>query len=643
MAAVASEKIIDPTASPPISQSMDNNSSAPFSDAAATDSTSPADAPDRTSTSTPSPSRQIDSQSQPSKSEEYRQLFRLPPDEVLVQDFNCALQDNFLLQGHMYLFDRYICFYSNLFGFETKKIIPFHEITFIRRAKVAAIFPTAIEITTGGQKHFFTSFLSRDEAFKLISDGWLEHGNGSKEITDQQESKCENSSQENGSAIVEKSESSRQSVDKLDIIERDKDVPVTEDSKLSVSGEAETVSMSSGLQSNEVEDVEVAQFIECSSSGKPSVWEQEDSDAPVVPECYTMVAESKFPIGVEEFFHLFVSDDSVSFQESFHGKCGDKDFKCTPWRPHEIYGHTRDVSFQHPIKLYFGARFGSCQEVQKYRVYRNGHLVSETSQEINDVPYGDYFRVEGRWDVVRDGSDSKPGCILKVYIHVAFSKKTVWRGKIVQSTVEECREAYAIWIDLAHEELKQKNLEKEEAVSLLSNSVPNGQIVLEKQASTEERVSEKASDANISEMLPDLKDVNQHINNSLQENLSGSASVGSLLKDSFVKFCTYMKYQSTPTLLLVITVAVILLLMQISILVLLSRPQRIHLIPQADGMSGGMYRGGDKAETLTLLDKQLKILKEEMHVVEALLEKMQHEHTLLKRKLKDLEILRNRQ
>ncbi|KAL2463408.1 Uncharacterized protein Fot_53064 [Forsythia ovata] len=30
---------------------------------------------------------------------------------------------------------------------------------------------------------------------------------------------------------------------------------------------------------------------------------------------------------------------------------------------------------------------------------------------------------EGRWSVVRDGSDSKPGYILKVYIHVAFPRK----------------------------------------------------------------------------------------------------------------------------------------------------------------------------------------------------------------------------
>lgn len=30
------------------------------------------------------------------------------------------------------------------------------------------------------------------------------------------------------------------------------------------------------------------------------------------------------------------------------------DFQCTSWDKHAQFGHVRDVSFQHPIKLYFG-------------------------------------------------------------------------------------------------------------------------------------------------------------------------------------------------------------------------------------------------------------------------------------------------
>ncbi|KAI3444798.1 hypothetical protein Pfo_001463 [Paulownia fortunei] len=643
MAAVVSEKMVDPTptSAPPISQSMDNNNNSSRRFSGDSPSGSPAhEALDRSSASTPSPSRQLDPQSQPpSRVEEYRQLFRLPLDEVLIQDFNCAFQENFLLQGHMYLFVHHICFYSNLFGFETKKIIPFHEITSVRRAKAVAVFPTAIEIIAGAKKYFFTSFLFRDEAFKLINEGWLQHSNGSEEITDQQEPKSDISSQENGSSMVEESGSSRQSVDESDIIESDKNGPILEESKHFCDGEPEIVATSSVMEVREEVNPEAAPIIECSSSEKSSVWEPEDTDAPGVPEGYTKVAESKFPIRVEEFFNLFFSDDGVNFHESFHRKCGDKDFKCTSWHPHEKFGHTRDVSFQHPIKLYFGARFGSCQEVQKYRVYRNCHLIVDTSQEISDVPYGDYFRVEGLWDVEKEGSDSNPGCILRVYTNVAFSKKTMWKGKIVQSTVEECREAYAIWIDHAYEVLKQKNLEKEEG-GCASNLISNEQVQLENLENTQQQyVESKTSNVRVSEIIPDVKDMNR-INDPPQGNV-GEASVGSLLRDTFAKFFASLKYQNTPSLLLVITIAVILLLMQISILVLLSRPQRIHVIPQADFMSSMHGMSENRGEALASLNKQIKYLKEEMHFVETLLEKMQNEHAQLKGKLKDLELFRN--
>ena len=84
------------------------------------------------------------------------------------------------------------------------------------------------------------------------------------------------------------------------------------------------------------------------------------------------------------------------------------EFKCSLWRTDDVLGPTRDISFQHPIKIYFGslffhlreyltffsmflflfyfsyifmivlilhgykgAKFGGCQEIQKFRVYRD--------------------------------------------------------------------------------------------------------------------------------------------------------------------------------------------------------------------------------------------------------------------------------
>lgn len=82
------------------------------------------------------------------------------------------------------------------------------------------------------------------------------------------------------------------------------------------------------------------------------------------------------------------------------------------------------------------------------------------------------------------------------------------------------------------------------------------------------------------------------------------------------------------------------LLLQISIIVLLARPQQIHVVPQANYLSSMNVGPAEEAKTMLLLDKQISHLKEEMLMVETLLEKMQLQHALLKAQLQD--VLRDR-
>ncbi|XP_039002191.1 protein VASCULAR ASSOCIATED DEATH 1, chloroplastic-like [Hibiscus syriacus] len=599
-----------------IDSSLSKSSSGDVSDSLALpNDVSTTDTPDRNdpSNSSPNPSyKDVEIQSQSAlRSEEYRQLFRLPPEEFLVQDFNCAFQESILLQGHMYLFVRYICFYSNIFGFETKKVIAFNEITSVNRAKTAGIFPNAIEIFAGGRRYFFASFLSRDEAFKLIKDGLVQYGNGAQELTEQQESMSESSAQENGF-----------------VAEWNEDIPTSSGSKVPSTSETNAEVSPESVINDGV-----------SASGDNS-WKPEDCDAPKVAECFTKVAEIKFPIKVEEFFNLFFSDNAVNFIESFHRRCADKEFKCSSWCPHDEFGHVRDVSFQHPIKLYFGAKFGSCQEVQKFRIYRNSHLVLETSQEISDVPYGDYFRVEGLWDVERDSDDPQEGCVSRVYVNVAFSKRTVWKGKIVQSTLEECREAYATWIDMAHESLKQST-DKQGGVDPSGSSTENGEVRVERQVSTtepSERPHNTSGPVRTLQMF-DSQDVNQQIGNLLQESLTSASSIPSLLREFVRKSYSYMKRQGHISLVLAVAFAVI-FLMQVSIVVLLNRPQHLHVSYPVEYMGSMMGGGGgreSRAEAVAWLEKRMHHLKEEMTMVEARLERMQHEHSALKAQLKETE------
>ncbi|XP_024026457.1 protein VASCULAR ASSOCIATED DEATH 1, chloroplastic isoform X3 [Morus notabilis] len=617
----------------PPQPTMEPSPSRLSSDAALESSSSPlisssAATPDRDdpSNSSPNSRRDLDIQSQTMlRSEEYRQLFRLPPEEVLVEDFNCAFQENILIQGHMYLFVHYICFYSNIFGFETKKLIAFHEVTSVRRAKTAGIFPNAIEIFAGGKKYFFASFLSRDEAFKIINDGWLQHSNGAKAVAEQQESTSGTSSQENGVAI-EKVDSFRQPTDELDSTNRTVDIPIPKDFELPPNVGDDKVS----TIISEVKDILEEDIVPISNTNSSSMWKEENCDAPNVPEWYTMVAESEFPIKAEDFFNYYFSDNAVIFIESFHKSCGDKEIKCSSWYPNDNFGHARDVSFQHPIKLYFGAKFGGCQETQKFRLYRNSHLVIETSQELSDVPYADYFHVEALWDIERDADESKECCSLRVYVNVAFSKRTVWKGKIVQSTLEECREAYATWINMAHELLK--NLEKQQEKTPVATVVPNGEIHSERAAKDVESSGRLHETSDRSR----TQNANQQLGNLFQGRLAGASSFASWLREIFTRFCSSLESRGNLSLVVIIIFFVI-LLMQLSILVLLARPQHIHVHSPADYMmSTGSGVGGRSSEAMVWLEKRVHHLKDEMYMVEARLERMRHEHALLKAQLKDL-------
>jgi len=270
-------------------------------------------------------------------------------------------------------------------------------------------------------QHFFGSFLSRDEAYRIIVDGWEQHVSDARLLLERQETKLASSSEENGYVLLEGTKESKQD-----------EVPSPVDR--SVNGPAVSSSSADGGDSNVNISKKLSKVEENGAEDNiialnPFNFGPVDEAAPSVPESYTMLVESKFQVPVELLFNLLLSDGSFDFLDNFHKKCGDKDFSCSKWRSDEQGGLVRDVSFLHPIKIFFGAKFGTCQEVQKLRVYKNRHLVIQTSQSIGDAPYGDYFTVEGIWDVEQDSLDGNC-CFLRIYINVAFSKKTIFRGKI---------------------------------------------------------------------------------------------------------------------------------------------------------------------------------------------------------------------
>ncbi|XP_008265144.2 protein Aster-C isoform X1 [Oryctolagus cuniculus] len=107
------------------------------------------------------------------RNEEYkRQFTHLPDTEKLIADYACALQRDILLQGRLYLSENWLCFYSNIFRWETTISIALKNITFMTKEKTARLIPNAIQIITQGEKFFFTSFGARDRSYLSIFRLW---------------------------------------------------------------------------------------------------------------------------------------------------------------------------------------------------------------------------------------------------------------------------------------------------------------------------------------------------------------------------------------------------------------------------------------------------------------------------------------
>lgn len=52
----------------------------------------------------------------------------IPSNEVLVGDYSCALQKDILVHGRVYITTNYLCFYANIFRWETAVIIPWKQV-----------------------------------------------------------------------------------------------------------------------------------------------------------------------------------------------------------------------------------------------------------------------------------------------------------------------------------------------------------------------------------------------------------------------------------------------------------------------------------------------------------------------------------
>lgn len=358
-------------------------------------------------------------------------LFDLPEEEALVTEYMCALHSKILLQGKMYVYENYVCFYSNVFGYIKKRKIPFKDITLINRAKTAMVFPNAIEITYEGRTDFFTSFIFPDKSFRTICEQWSKVSHYGKlfAVNSAKKHKRKHQKRKEPENELEKNfDSSPNGVDDARAMSDEAEEEIEEDVVVDAAEVGEDAE-------EEEEDEEEDGSVPVNYGNIPNA--RVAGSPPSSSATLIKLHDAEMHCSVEELFLILWSDLSRKrMQLKLSEALEYKDVKITDWFYKKSIGVVREMAFTAPVRQTFGPKSTRCHQTQGYAVYDDGTFVLNTSQVQTDIPYGDYFKVEARWTVE---PISKKKCKLSVGTEVIFTKQTMMKGLILSSVVDESK------------------------------------------------------------------------------------------------------------------------------------------------------------------------------------------------------------
>lgn len=350
--------------------------------------------------------------------EELRRFFDLPRDELFLDEFYCALYKRILLQGRMYIFEHYLCFYSNVFGWVKRKVIPLSEVSEVTKKRNYG-FPNSIEVVWK-KKEFFTSFLNRANAFTLLCEA----------VTHVRESSSNpDSSHSLASSSIEHKRTSSSKAE--------------ESSGHSHRGSSNEKGSDGGDEDSDLEEYD-EEF---------DIWTFSPGEAPAIPENMVFLCKDHYDVTVQEFFRRTLSLESV-FLYDYHKRRGDARYSVSQWeRLHEISGSVRQATFVSPVKGVRGIGFMSpkttvCNQDHRLRIYKDEHLVFEISQVMKDIPYGDNFSVEIRWDVVPEVGNQ--GCLISIHVAVPFIRSVMapFRSIIESNVMKEMQDSVKVMSEM---------------------------------------------------------------------------------------------------------------------------------------------------------------------------------------------------
>lgn len=341
-----------------------------------------------------------------SDDEEFNRRFSIEIKEPVISTYICAYSDGILLHGKMYITANYLCFYSHfnsstILGGVTSLSIDLSHILLLEKKYNAFIFDNSIEVTTKERKYFFTSFVSRDEAYTILA--------------------------------------------KLLMLKERKSYLI----KHHVDFVVEERKQRLGLQKmmKEKKDLQARMF--------PDNYFFEEV---FVPELNTGAP-------IYKVYQWLFSDNSHGFHYNYLTEAGDIDIDIGRWSnpPPDFYIEnsgdfwnsiaTRTVVSNHKLKerLPLMSTHALLKENQSIYFFSEEKFVIEGEFEVH-APFGDCFKSYMRWSVI-----GKENAVIKARYGCVFSKNTIFKGKIIsEGTKETISTLNGVWWRLAERQIKKE-------------------------------------------------------------------------------------------------------------------------------------------------------------------------------------------
>ncbi|CAG9771072.1 unnamed protein product [Ceutorhynchus assimilis] len=370
-----------------------------------------------------------------SRSEDFKKLFiDVPGEERLVVDYSCALQKEILVQGRLYITQNYLCFYANIFGWETNLTLKWKEVAAITKEKTALVIPNAVLICTKGEKYFFTSLVQRDKTYMMLFRIWQ---NALMDQPMSQQEMWQWVHQAYGSELGltsddedyhlhtrdEEKLSSRLSVDSFSEAE----IPICLDTIMDTDEKMEDMKNLSQTSSSPNLTVNTSKLHTENSDSESDKPISMKGDLTQV-ECTEshdgrLLMDEVYPIHIDQLFTLLFT--SSKFYLDFHASRKTTDLTQTPWTHNPVDNSKSRVV---TLTMYLGNTMGpkTCQVTERNSMLpcsKSGSLYAVNVETVNaGVPYADSFYVQVHY-CLRKISETHSS--MHVTGQVKF-KKNVW-------------------------------------------------------------------------------------------------------------------------------------------------------------------------------------------------------------------------